>query len=487
MQTRLTPELLATSAGREADRILRSCVHCGFCTATCPTYQLLGDELDGPRGRIYQLKLVLEGERATRSMQQHLDRCLSCLNCETTCPSGVEYHKLVEISRERIERLVPRPVHERLMRWGLRKVLPYPSRFVPLLRVGQWLRPLLPPPLRNKVPVTLSPRPRRRAAVTELAPARKHQAGTCENTRRSPELAPARTHPETAFAEPADEPTMASGAARRLLMLDNCVEPALSPATVRASQRVLARLGIEVLQPAGSGCCGAISQHLAAPEEARRLMRRNIDAWWPQIAPSDPEQTPVEAVLITASGCGALVKDYAWHLRDDPRYADKAARVSALARDLSELLSAEDLARLPSPFARGVPRRIAFHPPCTLQHGQRLMGRVEALLTSAGFELTPVRDTQSCCGSAGTYSILQAELSTRLRADRLEALQAGAPALIATANVGCQTHLAAAAGRPVMHWIELFDPHHRAFRGAASETTGVSAMTCWARSPRTRS
>ncbi|MBK1620559.1 glycolate oxidase iron-sulfur subunit [Lamprobacter modestohalophilus] len=429
MQTRLIPELLATSDGREADRILRSCVHCGFCTATCPTYQLLGDELDGPRGRIYQLKLALEGETPTRSTQQHLDRCLTCLNCETSCPSGVEYHKLVEIGRERIERMVPRPIHERLMRWGLRKVLPYPSRFVPLLRIGQWLRPLLPQRLRSKVPVALSRRPR------------------------------------TVVGAAAREATPVGLAPRRVLMLDNCVEPALTPATVSAARRVLAALGIEVVQPTGGGCCGAISQHLAAPDEAKRFMRRNIDAWWSEIEPSDPKQTPAGAILITASGCGAVVKDYGWHLRDDAAYAKKAARVSALARDLSELLSAEDLARLPSPFARDVPRRIAFHPPCTLQHGQRLMGRVEALLRGVGFELTPVRDAHSCCGSAGTYSILQAELSKRLQADRLDALQAGAPALIATANVGCQTHLAAAADRPVLHWIELFDPQRGSVLG----------------------
>jgi glycolate oxidase iron-sulfur subunit len=346
---------------------------------------------------------------------------LTCLNCETTCPSGVEYHKLVEIGRERIEQVVPRPVHERLMRWGLRKVLPYPSRFTPLLRLGQWMRPMLPRRLREKVPVPLSDK----AAALLKSPQRRGAR---------------------------------SMARRRVLMLDNCVEPALTPATVLAARRVLAALAIEVVQPEGGGCCGAISQHLAAPAEAKRFMRRNIDAWWPEIEPGDPERAPVEAVLITASGCGAVVKDYGWHLRDDPDYAEKAARVSAMARDLSELLNAGDLARLPSPFERGVPQRIAFHPPCTLQHGQRLMGRVEALLTSVGFELTPVRDAHSCCGSAGTYSILQAELSKRLRGDRLEALQAGAPALIATANVGCQTHLATAAGVPVRHWIEFFDP-----------------------------
>jgi glycolate oxidase iron-sulfur subunit len=244
-----------------------------------------------------------------------------------------------------------------------------------------------------------------------------------------------------------------------VLLLDNCVEPSLTPATIGATKRILARLGIEIMQPRGAGCCGAISQHLAAPDEAKRFMRRNIDAWWPAIEPCEPGSTPpAEAILITASGCGAVVKDYGWHLRDDPDYAAKAARVSALARDLSEVLSADDLARLPSPFERGVPRRVAFHAPCTLQHGQGLMGRVEALLTGVGFELTPVRDAHSCCGSAGTYSILQPGLSGRLRADRLEALQAGRPERIITANVGCQTHLAAAAVVPVAHWIELFDP-----------------------------
>lgn len=509
MQTRLIPELLATSDGREADRILRSCVHCGFCTATCPTYQLLGDELDGPRGRIYQLKLTLEGEAPTRSTQQHLDRCLTCLNCETTCPSGVEYHKLVEIGRERVERLVPRPMHERLMRWGLRKVLPYPSRFVPLLRIGQWVRPLLPQPLRSKIPVALSRGPRTVGTVTQDAgtPARtsaafagngmgevvglasKSQsrgavtaAGAGTSMGSGAAAGPGSDAAEGAGTDPAvgtgtGAAVLAMGAdgeaqgclggevTRRVLMLDNCVEPTLTPATVQAAKRVLARLGVEVLQPKASGCCGAISQHLAEPGEAKRFMRRNIDAWWPEIEPSDPGKTPAEAILITASGCGAVVKDYGWLLRDDPDYAAKAARVSALARDLSELLSAEDLAQLPSPFARDVPRRIAFHPPCTLQHGQGLMGRVEALLTSVGFELTPVRDAHSCCGSAGTYSILQAGLSKRLQADRLEALQAGEPALIATANVGCQTHLAAAAGVPVRHWIELFDPQRGSVLG----------------------
>ena len=408
MQTNLVSALRDTDAGREADRILRSCVHCGFCTATCPTYQLLGDELDGPRGRIYQIKALLEGEAPTRAVQLHLDRCLTCLNCMTTCPSGVQYDRLLATGRDIVEAQVARPFTQRLLRQALRRVLPYPARFVPLLRLGQAVKPLLPRALKAKLP-----------AAGRIGPL------------------PQRRHP------------------RRVILLQGCVEPALTPAAVGAAIRVLDAAGIEVIR-AGGGCCGAISEHLAAHDEARAFMRRNIDAWWPHLAPDAPAAPA--AIVATASGCGAMVKDYGYHLRGDPDYASKAARVSALARDPAEVLTAQDLARLPSPFARGWPRRIAFHPPCTLQHGQRLMGRVEALLREAGFELTPVRDAHSCCGSAGTYSILQAGLSEQLRARKLDALEQGAPALIATANVGCQTHLAAAAAVPVVHWLELFDP-----------------------------
>jgi glycolate oxidase iron-sulfur subunit len=404
MQTNLVQSVLDTAEGREADRILRACVHCGFCTATCPTYQLLGDELDGPRGRIYQIKGLLEGDAPTRSVQQHLDRCLTCLNCETTCPSGVEYHKLVDIGRAQVERQLLRPLPERLARRALRQVVPHPGRFRLLLGLGRVLAPVLPATLRAKLPAPAAG-PRARAG--------RH--------------------------------------ARKVILLSNCVEPTLTPDVVSATIRVLDALGIEIVQP-GGGCCGAVSQHLSAPDEARGFMRRNIDAWWPAI------EAGAEAVLITASGCGAMVKDYGWHLREDPDYAARAARVSALAKDLTELLGPDDLARLPSPLARGMPARIAFHPPCTLQHGQKLPGRVEALLRGAGFELVAVRDSHSCCGSAGTYSLLQPALSERLRADRLDALQQGRPALIATANVGCQTHLQAGTGLPVVHWIELFDP-----------------------------
>ncbi len=410
MQTRLVSTLKDTDAGREADRILRSCVHCGFCTATCPTYQLLGDELDGPRGRIYQIKSLLEGDAPTRSVQTHLDRCLTCLNCMTTCPSGVQYDRLLATGRELIEERLPRPWAERLMRRALRFVVPHPRRFRAMLRFGQVLRPLLPSRMRAKLPV----------------------GGT-----RSQGPLPRRRH------------------ARRVIMLEHCVEPTLTPGIVGAAVRVLDALGIEVIRP-GGGCCGAVSEHLAAGGEARGFMRRNIDAWWPHVTPDS--RSPAEAILVTASGCGAMVKDYGHHLRDDPDYADKAARVSELARDPVELLGADDLARLPSPFERGVPRRIAFHPPCTLQHGQKLMGRVEALLQQSGFELTPVRDAHSCCGSAGTYSLLQPTLAGQLRERKLESLQQGAPVLIATANVGCQTHLTEASSVPVVHWLELFDP-----------------------------
>lgn len=418
MQTKLLDSLRASADGQEADRILRSCVHCGFCTATCPTYQILGDELDGPRGRIYLIKNVLEGEPVTRQTQRHLDRCLTCLNCETTCPSGVQYHRLVDIGRQYVETRVRRPLGERLLRWGLRQVVPYPRRFAPLVRLGQAVRPLLPANLRTKLPPPAPTLASARARVGASAQTNAHN-GTAASTRR-------------------------------VLLLANCVEPMLTPGVPAATQRVLARLGIET-QVAG-GCCGAVSQHLAAPAQARDFMRRNIDAWWPAIAAG------AEAILITASGCGAMVKDYGVLLRDDPVYADKAAQVAALARDLSELLGPQDLAQLPSPFARDLPRRIAFHAPCSLQHGQGLPGRVEALLRGVGFDLVPVADSHSCCGSAGTYSLLQPALSRQLREQRLAALQQPEVGLIATANVGCQSHLQGAARLPVWHWIELFDP-----------------------------
>ncbi len=401
MQTNLADFIRETPQGREADRILRACVHCGFCTATCPTYQLLGDELDGPRGRIYQIKQVLEGAEATATAQQHLDRCLSCMSCMTTCPSGVDYHRLLDIGREVVDERVERPAADRLRRWMLRKVLPFPGRVAPLVKLGQAVRPLVPAALKEKVP------PRQTAKAVERQPR-----------------------------------------ARRMLILDGCVQPAMTPRTNVTAAAVLDSLGVSVISAAGAGCCGALSQHLTAPEEARAFMRANIDAWWPHV------EEGAEAVITTASGCGVLVKDYGHHLRDEPAYADKAARISELTRDLCEVVQPEDVTELKT----SAPKRIAFHPPCTLQHGQKLKGLVERLLVAAGFELVPVADAHMCCGSAGTYSILQAELSQQLLGRRLDALQAGTPELIVTANIGCQLHLLSKADVPVMHWIELFEP-----------------------------
>ena len=401
MQTQLLPHLLATPAGREADAILRSCVHCGFCTATCPTYQLLGDELDGPRGRIYQIKQVLEGQTPTRITQGHLDRCLGCRSCETTCPSGVRYARLADIGRHLIDAQVPRPWTERLLRSALVHLVPHPTRFGPLVRLGRWLRPLLPQALAAKVP------PR---------------------------------HPAGAWPAPQGR--------RRVLALAGCVQSVATPLTNAAAARILDRLGLDLIVSPRAGCCGALAYHLDAQDAGRAAMRRNIDAWWPQL------ESGCEAILVTASACAATVKDYGELLRDDPVYADRAARVAALVRDPAEWLAQADLSPLGTP---GQGRRIAFHSPCSLQHGQQIKGLVETILTRLGFVLTPVPDAHLCCGSAGTYSLTQPTLSARLRSDKVSALESGAPELIATANIGCQLHLEAGSRVPVVHWLELLD------------------------------
>jgi glycolate oxidase iron-sulfur subunit len=401
MQTNLSDEAKTLARAKEAEDILRSCVHCGFCNATCPTYQLLGNELDGPRGRIYLTKQMLEGEPVTDKTQLHLDRCLTCRNCETTCPSGVTYHALLDIGRAELERRVPRPARERMLRHGLRHVIPRPAVFDALLKAGRIARPLMPATLRQKIP-----------AKTIAAKSR-----------------PAARHP------------------RRVLMLEGCVQPSLSPNTNAATARVLDRLGISVIDAPRAGCCGATDYHLNAQEAGLMRARRNIDAWWPAI------EAGAEAIVQTASGCGAFIKEYGHLLRDDPQYAAKAARVSELARDLVEVLGAEPLDALRSAERR----RIAFHCPCTLQHAQKLGGAVEAILTRLGYDLTAVPDAHLCCGSAGTYSITQPELSMQLRDRKLDALESGAPEMIVTANIGCQTHLAGAGRTGVRHWIELVE------------------------------
>lgn len=401
MQTSLSDAFKNTPAGAEADAILRSCVHCGFCTATCPTYQIKGDELDGPRGRIYLIKQVLEGQPATAKTQTHLDRCLTCRSCESTCPSGVQYGHLVDIGRAVVEQQVGRSFKQRLLRRALRSLIPHRARFATLLRLGRLAAPFLPARLLVKMP-------------------QPQVAGSRPTTRH----------------------------ARTMLALQGCVQPSATPLTNAATARVLDKLGITLLEISESGCCGALSQHMSAEEEAKAFARRNIDAWWPAI------EAGAEAIVITASGCGVMVKDYGHLLRHDPVYAAKAARVSALSRDLVEILLGEDLSRL-KPAKAGP---IAVHAPCTLQHGQKLPNAVETLLQRAGFTLTPVPDAHLCCGSAGTYSLLQPELSQQLLTNKLEALGSGQPEQIVTANVGCQMHLASQSTVPVRHWIELFDP-----------------------------
>lgn len=402
MQTILSDEFKASAEGPEAEAILRKCVHCGFCNATCPTYQLLGDELDGPRGRIYLIKEMLEGREVSERTQLHLDRCLTCRNCETTCPSGVEYGRLVEIGRRIVDERVRRPARERIARWLLKEGLTS-AWFAPALKIGRVLRPLLPAVLRDKVPPA--------AERTEFA---------------------ARTH------------------ARKVLLLGGCVQPALGPGIDRATRRVLDAAGIEALFAPGAGCCGALRTHLADRDGGLADMRRNIDAWWPLVSAG-----AVEAIVVNASACSQMVKDYAHALRHDPAYVEKAARIAALTRDLCELLPALRTA-LKDRIRIGAPRRLAWHAPCTLQHGQRLRG-VEAELRALGFRAELPAESHLCCGSAGTYSVLQRELAVALRDRKLACLEALEPDCIVSANIGCIQHLASGTRTPVKHWIEVLD------------------------------
>lgn len=404
MQTHLAAFIKDTPEGREADAILRSCVHCGFCTATCPTYQLLGDELDGPRGRIYLIKQVLEGGTPTESTRLHLDRCLTCRSCETTCPSGVQYGRLVDIGRKVVDDKVPRGAAERLMRLTLSRGLRARWLFAGALFLGRAARPILPKSLARKIP------PRRGIGAW-------------------PEL----RHP------------------RRMLIAEGCVQPALAPSIDAAMARVLDRIGISAVPARGAGCCGALPFHLNQQDAALALVRRNIDSWWPQV------QAGAEAIIVTASGCGVMVQDYGHLLRDDPAYAKKAARIADIARDPVEVVGDAWKEITPKIAMDLGSKRVAFQSPCTLQHGLRLKGKVEEILRAMGHELVPVADAHMCCGSAGTYSILQPELSLQLRTNKLAALQADRPAVIATANIGCQVHLAGGTLRPVLHWIELLD------------------------------
>jgi glycolate oxidase iron-sulfur subunit len=410
MQTRLPQEFAASPAGIEADRILRSCVHCGFCNATCPTYQLLGDELDGPRGRIYLMKHMLEGEAAGAGTQLHLDRCLTCRACETTCPSGVEYGRLLDIGRAQVETAVKRPRGERLLRRLLGMVLPYPGRVRLALGLTRWFGGLLPARLARAAPV----RAKARSAAALHWPEPHHP--------------------------------------RRVLILEGCVQSATHPHINAAAARLLDRHGISLIRVAGVDCCGAVTHHLSQPAPTQGFMRRNIDAWWPEV------ERGVEAIITSSSACSVMVRDYGHLLQNDPEYADKARRIAALADDITAVITRLGLE--PRPPA-ATPQRIAFHAPCSLQHGLRAHQAVEALLCNAGFVLTPVPDAHLCCGAAGTYSILQEELSGRLLANKLAALEAGTPEAIATANIGCLIHMQGGTALPVRHWVELLEEAYR--------------------------
>jgi glycolate oxidase iron-sulfur subunit len=406
MQTKLTPEFSNTARGNAADAILRSCVHCGFCNATCPTYQILGDELDGPRGRIYLIKQMLEGADVGRSTQLHLDRCLTCLNCETTCPSGVEYGKLVAIGREIVDERVARPLAERVVRWSLREGLTS-ALFAPALKVARRVRALLPPVLKRKVPAAPGPR-------AALWPTTVH--------------------------------------ARKMLLLAGCVQPAMLPNVNSATARVLDAAGIQILIAGAAGCCGALREHLGDQAGGLADARRNIDAWWPLVADGT-----VEAIVTNASACGLAVKHYGEALEGDPAYANKAARISALTRDLGEVLP-ELIPVLQGKLRAATVERLAFHAPCTLQHGQGLRGGIEAQLTALGFEVKgALAESHLCCGSAGTYSVLQPVLATQLRDRKLAQLSASNPECIVSANVGCIQHLQSGTALPVRHWIEVVD------------------------------
>jgi glycolate oxidase iron-sulfur subunit len=415
MQTALADFLRNTPAGSEADAILRSCVHCGFCLPACPTYQLLGDELDSPRGRIYLMKQLLEGEPVTAPTQLHLDRCLTCRACESACPSGVRYGRLLDIGRALTEQRVARTPGERLKRYLLRRILPHPNRVRMLVALARAAHPLLPRGLRLRLP------------------ARE----TLPSVRRPPSRGwPAARH------------------ARRVVLLEGCVQPVLAPEIDAAAASVLDAVGISALRAAGTGCCGALAYHLSAHAEALGQVRRNVAALSAQLA------AHAEAVVVTASACAAMVRDYGRLLEGDPAYAERAARVSAATRDISELLSAEQdaLARV---LTRGGAScgqdrtRVAFQAPCTLQHALGVTGVIEELLSAAGFGLAPVLDGQRCCGSAGTYSLLQPQLAGRLLRSKVAALEACAPDVIATANIGCLTHIRSGTAVPVRHWVEL--------------------------------
>jgi glycolate oxidase iron-sulfur subunit len=415
MQTQLAPQFANTPEGVEASRILGKCVHCGFCTATCPTYQLLGDELDGPRGRIYLIKQMAEGQAPTEKTRQHLDRCLTCRNCESTCPSGVQYGNLIDIGRKWVEENTSaRPLGERLTRWSLKEGLTKPRLFNSAMTLGRLVRPLLPSSIQRKIP--------------EL----KNKA---LSNSTNPYARPTKVH------------------ARKMLILEGCVQPGMLPNINSACARVLDALKIQLISAPNASCCGALRYHLNDQAGGLENAKQNIDAWWPLV------QSDVEAIVMTASGCGVMVKDYGHLLANDPSYAAKAKRISELTKDISEILPTlqEELIAL---IGTDQKPGVVYHPPCTLQHGQQIRGKVEGLLTSLGIGVRLCTDSHLCCGSAGTYSVTQPELSEQLRKNKLHHLHTACEEsnakLIVSGNIGCIAHLQQ-EDTPVIHWIELVD------------------------------
>jgi len=400
MQTNIPTTLLDSPDGQEANRILRSCVHCGFCNATCPTYQQLGDELDGPRGRIYLIKDMLEGSDVSTDTQEHLDRCLSCRACESTCPSGVEFAHLADIGKHMIDQHVQRPWRQRVMRSLLLNILPYRARFARLIAVARLLRTFLPQQIRAYLP---------------------------KPSAASPASFPPPRH------------------ARHILLIEGCVQPVLSPHIDIATANVLDRLGISTQRTHIAQCCGAIEHHGQAKESSLKRMRNNIDRWLPYL------QNGAEAIVSSASACSLEIKEYAYLLRNDPDYKQKAAQISAACNDISEIIAAEDLKALHR--QRNI--SVAFHAPCSLQHGQQSQHVVEDILQRAGYILSPVANAHLCCGSAGTYAVLQSEMANTLRDQKLDALTQAKPDIIASANIGCLHHLAGGTDQAVKHWIEL--------------------------------
>ncbi len=426
MQTTIHPDLKGLPIVAEANDILRRCVHCGFCTATCPTYQLLGDELDGPRGRIYLIKNLLEENIIDERAVQHLDRCLTCRACETTCPSGVQYGRLLDIGRELIAPRTRRPFLIRFKTWLLRLVVPRRYLFEPLLRLGQMVRFLMPANVKQKIPKK-SGKLRVDREKSELL----NQQATKQHLTKEHLTKEQLTKEQLTKEQLTKQP---------VLVLQGCVQRSTTPNTNQALENLLAAQGVGTVYLTQEGCCGALDYHLSAHDAGLNRMRELIDLILPKL-------DKVECVVSTASGCGVTVKEYPIYLADDPEYAAKAKRVAAATMDVSTLLSRYqfDCERL----------QVAVHTPCSLQHGQSIDGEIEKILSSAGMVLVKTSESHLCCGSAGTYSIMQPELAEALRDRKLEALSLDAPQCIVTANVGCQLHLQSGTSLPVMHWVEL--------------------------------